>query len=209
MRCMILAAISVTGCTSWGSSTVYGPKQEIGRQLLGSPAIEQSSSSSLSAGFLGSRSSYDGRRVHDGIAAGNLDASTESTKLTHCVQQAEIHYVQPYDVVPVPSGRYLDVAGGVALVLVGGMIMAIAEARSETIFSPGDPLYTPPPSATPGLVVGGGAMLAGAGLLAYSFGSLPKSPRPAIEHASREFVETEYVEATGCGLPGDPATATR
>jgi hypothetical protein len=99
----------------------------------------------------------------------------------------------------------LDVAGSVGLILLGASIMMIAEVRSSTIFQPGDPLYQEPPSAAPGLLIGGGAMAGGIGLLAYSFSSLPKAPPPRVEEGRRDLVETDFVESTGCGLPGDPA----
>ncbi len=66
--------------------------------------------------------------------------------MTHCVQQAQIHYKQPYQIVPVAQGRYLDVAGGIAAILAGATTMMIANVQSQTIFQPGDPLYSPPPS---------------------------------------------------------------
>ena len=47
-------------------------------------------------------------------------------------------------------------------------------------------------------------MAAGAGLLIYSFSSLPKQPKPAVQQSKRAWVETRLVESTGCTLPGVP-----
>jgi hypothetical protein len=91
--------------------------------------------------------------------------------------------------------------------MIGGIIMLAANQHSQTFFHPGDPLYTEPPSAAPGLIFGGALMLGGVGLVAYSFGSLPKQPAPPVQQGMRDLVETELVEATGCGLPGDPAAS--
>jgi len=118
---VVAAAILLGGCTTWSTETVYGPKQELERHLLGSPAIEESSSSSLSGGFTHDSSTdtqrYRGGHYRDSSSVGSFGGDSSSTKLTHCVQQAEIHYSQPYEVVPVKSGRLLDVAGSIGLIL--------------------------------------------------------------------------------------------
>jgi hypothetical protein len=195
----MVALVGFTGCTTWGSQQVYGPKREIGRQLLGSPAIAESRSSSLSAGFAGAGGG--------GIAVAGLSAGADSLKLTHCVQQAQITYDQPVDTIPVVEGRGKDIGGSLALGIGGLIIVGIAKARSSTIFEPGDPLYEEPPSPVPGYVIGGGMMAAGVGLLAYSFGSLPKQPKPEIQHGRREWVEQSMVESSGC--PGMPANVAQ
>jgi len=204
----LVALCSFTACTHWSTETVYGQKYEVERKLLGSPAIEETSSSSLSGGFSHASSSetdrYRHHTLHDGASFGSFGGDTASSKMTHCVQQAEIHYKQPYQVVPVASGRALDLAGGVAAILAGSMVMFIADMQSQTIFQPGDPLYTQPPSAVPGMLIGGAVIAGGIGLLAYSFGKLPKDPAPKSEQGEQDVVETDFVEATGCGLPGDP-----
>lgn len=195
----LLAVTTFAGCTKWGTNTVYGPRHEVARTLLGSPAIATSKSSSLDAGFAG----FGTRR---GAVAG-LSGSSESMSLTHCVQQAEITYEQPYELQAVPVGRVNDVAGAVLLGVVGLSVMVVAKARSTTIFEPGDPFYEPPPSPTGGYLVGGAMIGAGVGLLAYSFGSLPKGPKPAVQASTKRWQAVELVESTGCGLPGDPGVA--
>lgn len=209
MRCVqtmrtlpcLLAVTTLLGCTKWGTTTVYGPRHEVGRQLLGSPSIATTKSSSLSAGFAGARG--------NGIALAGLEGNADSISRTHCVQQADITYEQPVEFQPVVTGRVNDGAGAVVLGVVGLSVMIVAKIRSTTIFEPGDPLYEPPPSPTPGYVVGGAMIGAGVGLLAYSFGSLPKGPRPAVQASTKRWTQTELVESSGCGLPGDPALAGR
>ena len=73
------------------------------------------------------------------------------------------------------------------------------------MFEPGDPFYEEPASGTPLYAIGGGLMAGGVGILAYSFGSLPKGPRPAPTQSKRAWVQQELVEASGCGMPGDVA----
>jgi hypothetical protein len=205
---LAVALLALCSCTRWSTQTVYGQKYEVERRMLGSPAIEETSSSSLSGGFSHASSSetdhYRHHTLHDGISVGSFGGDTSSSKMTHCVQQAEIHYKQPYQVVPSETGRAYDIAGAATAIFAGAMIMLIADVQSQTIFQPGDPLYTQPPSAVPGFVMGGVAIAGGLGLLAYSFGRLPKGAPPTSERGEEDVVETDYVEATGCGLPGDP-----
>ena len=205
---LVIALLALGSCTRWSTQTVYGQKYEVERHLLGSPAIEETSSSSLSGGFSHASSSetdrYRHHTLHDGISVGSFGGDTSSSKMTHCVQQAEIHYKQPYQVVGTETGRGYDIAGAATAIFAGAMIMLIADVQSQTIFQPGDPLYTQPPSAVPGFVMGGVAIAGGIGLLAYSFGRLPKGAPPTTERGEEDVVETDYVEATGCGLPGDP-----
>jgi hypothetical protein len=201
LTAMVVALVGLAGCTSWGTTNVYGPKREIGRQLLGSPAIAESKSSSLNAGFSGASGG--------GVAVAGLAGSTDSLKLTHCVQQAEIQYEQPFEIHPKTKGRGYDVAGAITLGLVGLIVVGSTSASQDPFFEPGDPLYEPPPDPTAGYVVGGGMMAAGAGLLIYSFAKLPKQPRPPVQASKRNWVETRLVESTGCtlGVPPNVAAA--
>jgi putative oligomerization/nucleic acid binding protein len=193
---MVLALVGLAGCTTWGTTNVYGPKHEIGRQMLGSPAIAETKSSSLNAGFSGASG--------NGVAVAGLAGSTDSLKLTHCVQQAEIQYEQPFEVHPKTVHRGYDIAGAVTLGLIGLIVVGSTSASQDTFWQPGDPYYEPPPDPTAGYVAGGALIGAGAGLLIYSFAKLPKQPRPAVQQSRREWVETRLVESTGCVLPGVP-----
>src|SRR6187551_2917537 len=107
LMAMVVALVGLAGCTSWGTVNVYGPKREVGRQMLGSPAIAESKSSSLNAGFSGASGG--------GVAVAGLAGNTDSIKLTHCVQQAEIQYEQPFEIHPRAVGRGMDVAGALTL----------------------------------------------------------------------------------------------
>ena len=208
MHRLSVACVLLTGCTLWSTTTVYGQMYEVERQLLGSPAIEESSSSDLHGGFsTASERETDRSRHHSftsGIHLGSFGGSTSSNRMTHCVQQAQIHYKQPYQIVPEAHGRWLDVAGAVAAIAVGGTVMMIANVQSQSAIPPNTPGFANPPSATPGLVVGGAIALGGVALLAYSFGRLPRGTPPKVESHEDDVVQTEWVEATGCGLPGDP-----
>lgn len=206
-RFVVFLGLLSGGCTRWSTQTVYGPKQEVDRQLLGSPAIEDSSSSDLEGGFIHDSASSGDRRWQQSSSLGSFGGRTSSSHLTHCVQQARIHYQQDYQIVPVASGRALDTAAGAALVFLGGTIMLITKASNHATGIPGQPYYMAAPSTTPGLVIGGATLAGGFGVIAYSFGFLPKErARPRTETGRRDLVETELVESTGCGLPGDPSS---
>ena len=191
-----VALVALAGCTTWGSTHVYGPKREVGRQMLGSPAVAETKSSSLNAGFSGARGG--------GLAVAGLSGSTDSIKLTHCVQQAEIYYEQPFEIHPKSVKRGYDVLGGVALAVIGLAVISSTSASQDTFWQPGDPYYEEPPDPTAGYAVGGGMMAAGAGLLIYSFAALPKQPKPQVQLSKREWMESKLVESTGCALPGVP-----
>jgi hypothetical protein len=203
MRTLTTVTLSISllaGCTTWGTTTVLGPRREVGRQLRGMPSYATTSSSSLSAGFAGARSQH--------VAVAGLDAGTESFSRTHCVQEADVSYEQPFEVQPVIRGRPNDVVGGVLLGIAGLTIMGIAQARAHTIFKPGDPLYQEPPSAMPGTLLGGAFLAGGVGVVLYSFGKLPKEPKPEIREGVNRWVASEIVESDGCA-PGDPSIAQR
>ena len=199
MRLTSLALVLTVGCTRWNATPVYGPRSEVGRRLVGAPQIEETSSSSMAAGF-------GGVRVENAYAGG-VSGSHDSVKRTHCVQQAQIDYTQDYDLVPEVEHRSYDVAGSVLLGVAGFAIVAVAQAKynSDQSFYQRDPsFFAQPSSPTGAYVIGGGMMAGAAGWLLYSLGSLPKGTRPAVDHQRRAWTETTYVEATGCGLvPGD------
>ncbi len=208
LRVAVVSVLMLSGCTKWGARSVMGPPREIGRRWLGSPSITQTSSGSLDAGFGGARGG--------GVAIGGLGGSVESMKRTFCAQQAEITYERDVETVSVIEGRQLDWAGAVALMFLGAGVMVAGRISQESVFEPGDPLYETPRDPMP-FYAGGGAMIgAGIALIGYSYLALPRGPAPQPTRVTTTETQTQLVEATGCGLPGDPAapvpegdTATR
>jgi hypothetical protein len=190
------------GCTHWGTVNVYGQKQEVGRQLTGAPQVAETSSSNMSANFFATK----GQTPVTGAdaAAGNAFASTDSQKRMHCVQQAQIQYVQPYEIRPETQGRVWDVVGGIVLGGVGLSFLSSAAVLSQPSADP----YATKPNVTPYYVIGGVALAGAAAWLIYSFHSLPSGPPPPVQTSQQRWTATEYVEAVGCGLvPGDPVLA--
>jgi hypothetical protein len=187
----IALLVFAVGCTHWAPSPVFGQRQEVGRRLVGAPQVEEVIEGGLSGAH--------GRHF---FAAG-----VEGTKRTHCVQQAEIEYTQDVELIPEVQHRPVDVAGSVMLGLAGVAIVAMASAKynSDESFYQMDPSFFAAPSTPVGAyAVGGGMIAGGAGWLIYSLTQLPKGGRPAVEHQRRDWTETSYVEATGCGLvPAD------
>jgi hypothetical protein len=190
MSKVVLVGVALAGCTRWSSTNVYGPQREVGRQLLGSPGVAETKSSSLSAGFAGS--------ARGGSAVAGLGAESESVTLKHCVQKAELTFQQPYQVRPELRGRGWDIAGAVVLGLVGlGGIQSGVQENHDQFEDE---------SGTTSIVLGSAFIAAGVGLLAYSYGVVP-SREPAPTEQSRTWMETRLVEASGCGLPGEVAQA--
>jgi hypothetical protein len=207
MAAALVGSLVGGGCTHWGATTVYGERREVGRQLLGAPQVAESTSGSLSASLFGTsgQSPITGANA----VAGNAFASHDSSTRTHCVQQAEIQYVQPYQVIPRAEGRFLDIAGAVTLASTGLLVVAgAAIAGQPGAIPPGDPLYQPPPNVTPAYILGAAMILGGAAWLWYSHSSLPSGPPPPVQNSERKWTATEFVEAMGCGLvPGDAVIA--
>lgn len=199
---VVLALTTGSACTHWGTVTTYGPRREVARRLLGVPQVAQTSTSSMSAGFAGSSAaSPDGRRT--GLVAG-LSGSSGSMTRTHCIQEAEIDYEQPYQATAKVEGRALDVIGGVVLGLVGVSTMLTAHQRAQGY----DPFNPDGVSETPGLLLGGAMVGGGVGWIWYANSRLPKGPPPSSQPQFRRWTTTEFVEATGCGLvPADQPTA--
>lgn len=201
----LMAAMTTGACTHWTVSPTYGPRQEVARHLVGAPQIEETTSSDVSGGFAAGGWS-NGRRSHShGLFGGDV----ESVRRTHCVQQAQVDYVQRVDYVPHVARRPLDVGGAIMLGVAGLAVIGIANAayHSDESFYEMDPSFFSKPS-TPTVAYGiGGAGVVGAGIwLAYSLTALPKGPPPAMAPQQRAWTETTYVEATGCGLvPADRA----
>lgn len=199
----------ITGCTTWSTETVYGPKQEVERRLLGSPAIETSSASDFGGGFshqsVGEGGGDRHHSWHDSLSFGSVGGSSSSSTITHCVQQAEIHYKQPWQERPVLDQRIYDITAAGLLFMLAGTIALRTAVNDHAVGFPGDPYYMAAPSSAPGLIAAGTFGAAGVGFLIYSFGVAPGRPKPHLESGVRDVVQTEQVEATGCGLPGDPA----
>lgn len=131
-----------------------------------------------------------------GSAVAGLGAEAESVTLKHCVQKAEITFEQPYEVRPKLRGRGWDIAGSVVLGLLG--LSGIQSGMNES--SRGD-------DGTNTIIAGSAFIAAGAGLLVYSYGIVPRREPPVQMNQRREWVETRLVEATGCVLPGEVAQA--
>jgi hypothetical protein len=215
---LLAGSLAGGGCTRWSTQAAYQPHREVGRRVVGSPMIEEVTSSNLAAGFAGvsATDGYGNRQ-----AVGGLAGSHGSVKRTHCVQQAEVDFVQPYDLVPVVDGRTQDVGGAIALGGLGLLVAGVARGKyavdrdayeSELDFYRRDPDFFSRPSEpsppTAAYVVGGVALIGAAGWLIYSLSELPRGRPPAAVRQERRWTEVRYVEATGCGLvPADRSGA--
>jgi hypothetical protein len=122
------------------------------------------------------------------------------------MQQIKIHWLQPYEEVPVVERRGADV--GIALGAIGlgfliGASGASEQERTQNDRFPGE--YDP----TGNYLVGVGLILSGIGYAAYSFTQLPKGSRPAARPNAKRWTTNELVETTGCGAPAESPMPTR
>ena len=205
---VILASTSVlSACTHWETTQVFGDRRAVGQRLVGSPQIEEVTSRSLSAGAAAGTSSYGSTNV----AGAGVSGAQETVKRTHCVQQAQVDYVQDITFESHLEGRKKDVWTSV---LIGGVGLLLGVAAYGKYHSDLDDCAkfgctTMPKEPTLAYAATGAAVLFAGGWVIYSFAALPKGPGPVTPPTYKQWTETTFVEATGCGLvPGDrPAPA--
>lgn len=209
---LVSVSLFVPACTKYGTTTNFGPPREVARRLVGAPMVETVSASNISGGF--DATSVHGRR--SGYTTGGFSGGSATVTRTHCVQQAQIDYVQPVQTSPEIRGRGWDIAGAIALGIIGLGIYSGAKSgynwdvdswNSDNEFYLRDPGFFPHPGPYPteptGTYAAGAIVsLSGLALLIYSFAALPKGPAPQPTTTERQFTETQYVESTGCALPG-------
>jgi hypothetical protein len=205
---VLLSSCLLAGCTHWETTQVFGDRREVGRRLVGSPQIEEVTSRSLSAGAAAGTSAYGSTSV----AGAGVSGAQETVKRTHCVQQAQVDFVQDINFESHIEGRRKDVWTSV---LIGGVGLLLGVAAYGKYHSDLDDCHkyggcsTLPKEPTSAYAASGVAVLFAGGWLIYSFAALPKGAQPVPPPSQKMWSETTFVEATGCGLvPGDrPAPA--
>jgi hypothetical protein len=208
MRSYLAPSLALAaGCTQWTTVATYGDPTEVGRRLVGAPQVEESSSSQVEGGFGTFGESVHGRHHDAGFQVGSMSGSHESVRRTHCVQQAQIDYVQPVTYEAQVSRRAIDVGGAITLAVAGIALAGVAAAiynSQESVYETDPSFFAKPASPAWAYGVGGAAIAGAAAWLVYSFAALPKGPAPVTPPTRRAWTETTYVEGTGCGLvPGD------
>jgi len=174
--------------------------------MVGAPQVAETTDAGGSAGFGTASSRSPSGRTR--VASGGMSSAFGSVIRKHCIQQAEIDYVQNYDLVAVVQHREADVVVGGILALLGGAVILGTKVATSSIFEPGDPLYEEPGDPTAGYTAGGVMIAGGVAVIGYSFAALPKGAPPPTTSHERRWTATEYVESSGCGLvPGDRAQA--
>ncbi|MEZ4403015.1 MAG: hypothetical protein R3B06_23535 [Kofleriaceae bacterium] len=173
---------------------------ELARRLVGVPQVEQTTTSSVSAGM----SVAGARRGPGGVAVGGLSGRSGTVTRTHCVQPAEIDYVQDVAYTPELKGRTPDLIGGGFLVVLGVSLLASRHddyVRERDLYRQA-PLDLVEPSAPIGSYLVNAAIAAGGAALGIR--AWRASGRPAPRTEQRRWTETTFVEASGCGLvPAD------
>ncbi len=198
-KASLVLVMALAGCTRWATSEVVGPPQEAGRRLVGSPVIEEVSQTGVD--ISGRGTARDG--VVTSSVTGNVSGGVTTVKRTHCVQAAEVDYVQYIDYTSHIERRTADVV--LSLVVAGvGALLIIDTAVGLQGNSSSDPdRMASSLTDTQSYALGGGLILAGGAWLGYSLTQLPKGPAPVQPRAEKRWTTKTYVEATGCGLPGE------
>jgi len=197
----------LAGCTQWTTTPIYGQQTEVARRLLGAPQIETTTSSEGAASFGTAGESWQGRHYGTGYHVGGISGSTDSSTRSHCVQQAQIDYVQPVDYVTHSEHRAFDVAGSALLGLAGIAVVGVASAQynnSESFYEMNPSFFAKPSEPTVAYGIGGVALVGAVAWIVYSLVGLPRGAPPVEPSTTHAWTDTTYVEATGCGLvPAD------
>ncbi len=215
-----LATLLVGACTHHSTATTYGMPQEVARRLVGQPMVETRTASSVDGGY--AESTWHGRRSSHTV--GEYGEASSTVTRTHCVQAAEIDYVQAVDTSPVVSGRALDVVGGLGIVLAGAAVYGAGRAghasamadyewdvrrwKSDNDFHQIDPSFFPHPGPYPMQPVESGGVtklaagiaITGAAYLVVALLSSPRGTPAPPTRGEQRYTRTEYVEATGCAI---------
>lgn len=119
-----------------------------------------------------------------------------------CRQPVEIDYEQPYWNQARLAGRRADLAVGLGLIAVGGIVLVTRpyEQEEEATGVPTNGFRRGTPDLQLGILAG----LAGALYLTYSYGFLPDKDPPAAEGVRRWSV-TRRVDSTDCPGMAEPA----
>lgn len=193
-------ALIVGGCTRWDTTNTtqtLGPRREVGRRLVGSPILEETTESTVVAGAGGAAAGGGG----GGFAIGGLAAGHTTVKRKHCMQRAEIDYAQRIDLEATRRGRGIDLGVSIPMAAIGLLVVAGANnSYQRSVESYDSGLISQPESPTAAFAVGGALAAVGAAWLIYSVGFLPKEPRPEIAPQNKTWTESMYVEAEGCGI---------
>lgn len=197
-----LVFLGLAGCTRWATTEVVHPPQEVGRRLIGSPQIEEVSQSGVDISARGTMREGVVSNSATGVVSGGLT----TVKRTHCVQAAEIDYAQSIDYTAHIERRSADVAlslviAGVGALLIVGTAANLIEDSSSSSAGEGSSL-----TDTQRYAVGGGLVVVGGAWLGYSLLQLPKGPPPTPPRSEKRWTKTSFVEATGCGLPGEQSS---
>ncbi len=203
---LLLSACMIPGCAHWETTSTLGDSHEVARRLVGSPQIEEVTSTSLAAGGVaGARPNMSG----GGTVGAGIAGSHETIKRTHCVQQADVDYVQDVNYEQHVEGRTKDVVAGLVIGGVGLLLglTAYRNYKTQTDDYNAGFTTTKPDSPNGGYALAGAAVVVGGGWLVYSFAALPKGAAPVRPPSQKTWTETTYVEASGCGLvPADRPT---
>ena len=203
-----MLALTLLGCTHWDTThteSTLGSRREVGRRLIGSPMVEESTESLLVAGAGGAAARSGG----GGVAVGGVAAGHSTIKRTHCVQRADVDYSQTVELTATRRGRGADLGISIPMAALGLLIVAGANSSYQRGVDDYNSGFSsrPPETPTAAFAVGGTLAVAGAAWLIYSVGFLPNGPRPEIAPQMKTWTETTYVEAEGCGLvPGGQAS---
>lgn len=215
-----LVTLLAGACTHHSTATTYGMPQEVARRLVGQPMVETRTASSVDGGY--AESTWHGRRSSHTV--GEYGEASSSVTRTHCVQAAEIDYVQAVNTDPVIVGRMWDVTAGVAILLAGATVYGAGRAsfsrsmsdydwdvdswnrdnewhRSDPDFFPHPGPYPVRPSEPGGTyALAAGIAITGAAYLAYTLLSSPRGTPAPPTRGEQRYTRTEYVEATGCAI---------
>jgi len=207
---MLVAGLVSTaaGCTHWTRTEVAttAPRQ-VGVTMLGEPQLEQIETSEAATDYVEATAGDE----FGSVTAGSVDHGRTTIRRTRCTQKALVDFEQDVELRPVVTNRAFDIAGGIGLALLGGIVAGVAHTsyafdrdnyETDLGFYNMDPSFFPKPTEPTrpsGYYTAGAALgIAGAGLIAFSFAALPHGSRPERQRLRRHWTSERYLDTTGC-----------
>jgi len=191
MMVLVLAGVSLGGCTHWDTNRKLVSEKEIERRSVGSAYIQDRSSTAAALGGSSMKSSDRYRTQTD--VAGDFESNT--VREIRCVEPFEVTYDRTYTQDAELSGRWLDLTAGGIWGALGALTLAAGVTNTEPDFD-GERRQIHEPHG--GMIAMGGIML-GASAFHFAYTFIVGGDEPEVgQELRRAETETQLVTVDTC-----------